>query len=274
MKSKAILLTGGSAGIGLETAKILMDKGYKVYSGSRRGGGEAHKSAVSDGMIIPLTIDVNDEKTLESAVEKIIAENDELYAVISNAGNGIAGAVEDTTSEEANYQLETNFFGAIKTIKTCLPQFRKQNFGKIIIVTSVAAIIPIPFQAYYSAGKAALQIYTESLAMEVKPFGIQCCTILPGDTKTDFTASRKYTIASENKNSPYYERMKKAVGKMEKDEQNGMNPSVIAQAIINQIRRKKMKARVIPGLQYKAICTISNFLPNTLRLKLINLVYS
>lgn len=273
-KLKAILLTGGSAGIGLETAKKLMDKGYKVYSGSRRGGGESLKSTVSTGEIIPLLLDVNDEDGMKKAVEKIVTENDGLYAVVSNAGNGIAGAVEDTSSEETKYQLETNFFGAVKTINACLPQFRKQNFGKIITVTSVAAIIPIPFQAFYSAGKSALQIYMEALAMEVKPFGIQCCTILPGDTKTDFTASRKYTVGSQNENSPYYNRMKTAVGKMEKDEQNGMDATVIAKAIVNQAERSKMKSRVIPGFQYKAICAISSWLPNSLRLKLINMVYS
>ncbi len=270
---KAILLTGGSAGIGLSTAKLLMDNGYKVYSGSRSGGGETLKSSISAGEIIPLKLDVNDEEVLKKAVEKIVAENGALYAVVSNAGNGIAGAVEDTSSEETKYQLETNFFGAVKTIKACLPQFRKQNFGKIITVTSVAAVIPIPFQAFYSSGKAALQIYMEAMAMELKPFGIQCCTILPGDTKTDFTASRKYTVESENENSPYYKRMKTAVGKMEKDEQNGMSPLVIAKAIVNQANRKYMKPRVVPGFQYKAICAISDLLPNSLRLKLINMVY-
>lgn len=273
-KQKAILLTGGSAGIGLSTAKMLMDKGYKVYSGSRSGGGSPLKSLSSGGEIIPLVLDVNDEKGIIKAVEKIVKENGELYALVSNAGNGIAGSIEDTSSDEAKYQLETNFFGAVKVINTCLSQFRKQNFGKIITVTSVAAVIPIPFQAFYSAGKAALQIYMEALAMEVKPYGIQCCTILPGDTKTDFTTSRKYTIKSQDEKSPYYSKMKTAVGKMEKDEQNGMNPNVIAKAITNQVEKNKMNARVIPGIQYKAICVISSWLPNSWRLKLINMVYS
>ncbi|MHB9054944.1 MAG: SDR family oxidoreductase [Paludibacteraceae bacterium] len=270
---KTILLTGGSAGIGLATAQLLMNKGYRVYSGSRRGGGEAQKST-SGGEIIPIKMDVNNTETVKTAVQQIISENGELYAVISNAGNGIAGAVEDTDSDDAKYQLETNFFGSVKVIQTCLPVFRKQGFGKVIAVTSVAAVIPIPFQAFYSSGKAALQILIESLAMEVKPFGIQCCTILPGDTKTDFTASRKYTVLSQNENSVYYQRMKTGVEKMEKDEQNGMNPEIIAKAILKQIEFKKMKSRVIPGLQYKAICIISNLLPNSLRLKLINMVYS
>ena len=271
---KAILLTGGSAGIGLATAVLLMNKGYRVYSGSRRGGGEAQKAATGDGEIIPLKLDVNNEESIKAAIKQIISENGELYALISNAGNGIAGAIEDTSTEETNYQMETNFFGSVKVIQSCLPVFRNQGYGKIIATTSVAAVIPIPFQAFYSAGKAALQIMMEALAMEVKPFGIQCCTILPGDTKTDFTSSRKYTVASQDEKSVYSKRMKVGVEKMEHDEQNGMKPESIAREIVKQIDRKEMKSRVIPGFQYKAICAVSDLLPNTLRLKLINMVYS
>jgi short-subunit dehydrogenase len=138
----------------------------------------------------------------------------------------------------------------------------------------MAAIIPIPFQGFYSAGKAALQILVESLAMEVKPFDIQCCTILPGDTKTNFTASRKYTEASQKKNSAYFKRMKTAVGKMEKDEQNGMKPEAIAKAIVKQVNKNKMKKRVVPGFQYKALAVLNGLLPNSLRLKVIDMVYS
>lgn len=269
----AILLTGGSSGIGLATAQLLMDKGYRVYSGSRRGGGESQKSA-NAGEIIPIKMDVNDEETVKSAVQKIVVESGELYAVISNAGNGVAGSIEDTSSDEAKYQLETNFFGSVKVIQACLPVFRKQGFGKVIAITSVASVVPIPFQAFYSAGKASLQIFMDALAMEVKPFGIQCCTIMPGDTKTDFTSARKYTEASQNENSAYFQRMKIGVEKMEKDEQNGMPAEAIAKAIVKQIERKYMKSRVIPGFQYKAICLLSDLLPNSWRLKIINMVYS
>lgn len=270
---KTILLTGGSAGIGLATAQLLMNKGYRVYSGSRRGGGEAQKSA-NGGHIIPIKMDVNDEETVKKTINQIISESGELYAVISNAGNGVAGSIEDTSSDEAKYQLETNFFGSVKVIQVCLPIFRKQGHGKVIAITSVAAVVPIPFQAFYSAGKAAMQIFMEALAMEVKPFGIHCCTVLPGDTKTDFTSARKYTEACQNENSAYYKRMKTGVAKMEKDEQNGMPADAIAKAIVNQVERPKMKSRVIPGFQYKAICVLSDLLPNWLRLKIINMVYS
>lgn len=271
---KTVLLTGGSSGIGLATAIQLMNKGYKVYSASRSGGGEAKKSNTNDGEIIPVKVDVNDEDSITKVIDGIIKENKELYAVISNAGNGIAGSIEDTSIEEAKYQFETNFFGSFKVVKHCLPYFRKQNHGKIIVTSSVAAFIPVPYQGFYSAVKAALQILIETLAMEVKKYNIQCCTILPGDTKTEFTAARKYNIESEKESSPYYKDMKKAVGKMEHDEQNGMSPDIIAKNIVNQLEKKKMSSRVVPGFQYKAIDVISRILPNKMRLALINMVYS
>lgn len=271
---KAILLAGGSAGIGLATAEMLMNKGYRVYSGSRRGGGEAQKSSVSEGEIIPLKMDVNDEESIREVLNRILSENAHLYALISNAGNGISGAIEDTSSEEIRYQFETNFFGSVKVIQACLPVFRKQGFGKIITTSSVAAIIPIPFQAFYSASKAALQIFMEALSIEVKAFGIQCCTVLPGDTKTDFTSSRKYSERSKNRDSAYFEKAKVAIEKMEKDEQNGMEADAIAREICKQIERKRMKIRVIPGFQYKAISFLNRLLPNDMRCKLVSKVYS
>ncbi len=272
MNPQIILLTGASAGIGKATAELLMENGVIVYGASRRGC-EPRKAVNGSGEIIPVIMDVNNENEIAAVVERIINEKGRLNALISNAGNGIAGSIEDTSSEEVKYQFETNFFGAVKTIQACLPIFRKQGYGKIITTSSVAAIVPIPFQAFYSAGKSALLVFMQALAMEVKPYGIQCCTILPGDTKTDFTAARKYTAASQSPESVYYKKMKSSVGKMEKDEQNGMSPDIIASNMVKQLLSKNMKAIVIPGFQYQVICWLFNRLPVKLRLRVVGMLY-
>ncbi len=272
MNPQIILLTGASAGIGKATAKLLMENGVIVYGASRRGC-EPRKAENGPGEIIPVIMDVNNENEIAAVIERIINEKGRLDALISNAGNGIAGSIEDTSSEEVKYQFETNFFGAVKTIQACLPVFRKQGYGKIITTSSVAAIVPIPFQAFYSAGKSALLVFMQALAMEVKPYGIQCCTILPGDTKTDFTSARKYTAASQSPESVYYKKMKSSVGKMEKDEQNGMSPDIIASNMVKQLFRKNMKAIVIPGFQYQVICWLFNRLPVKLRLRIVGMLY-
>jgi short-subunit dehydrogenase len=272
METKVVLITGASTGIGLSVAEQLVNKGVKVYAASRRGG-TSQKAQSGKGELIHVKMDVNINSEINAVVERIIKENGRLDALISNAGNGIAGSIEDTSSEEVKYQFETNFFGSVKTIQACIPVFRKQGYGKIIATSSVAAIVPIPFQAFYSAGKSALLVFMQALSLELKPFGIQCCTILPGDTKTGFTAARKYTMASQSPDSVYYTKMKSSVGKMEKDEQNGVDASKVAKTIVTQVFKKKMKVSVVPGIDYKLICFLFNILPVKFRLWVVGLLY-
>lgn len=218
MKQQTVLLTGASAGIGKATAELLVKAGVIVY-GASRSGSEGYENSTSGGKYIPVKMDVNQESQIKEVVDKIISDYGYLNVVIANAGNGVAGAIEETSIDEVRYQFETNFFGVVKTVQACIPIFRKQGYGKIITVSSLAGIIPIPFQTFYSSVKAALMLFMNGLSIELKPFGIQCCTILPGDTKTDFTGNRKYTETSQNEKSVYYNTMKKSVARMEKDEQ-------------------------------------------------------
>lgn len=268
-----VLLTGGSAGIGSATAQYLMKQGYTVYAASRRGS-ENIDDNTTGGKIIGLCADVTIPESLENAVSRIMEEQGELSAVICNAGNGIAGSVEDTSLEEARYQMETNFFGVLNTIKACLPIFREQNHGKIIAISSVAAVAPIPFQGFYSASKSAIMLLMQSLSMEVKPYNIKCTCILPGDVKTDFTSSRKYTEASTLPSSEYTDAMKAAVQTMEKDEQNGMMPIVIAKAIHKVLRKKNPGYVVVPNITYKTLCLIMKLVPTSLKIWVISKMYS
>lgn len=264
-KCTVVLLTGGSSGIGAATAALLADKGMKVYATSRSG------KAPGNGNIIPIRMDVNDDEAVSKVVADIYRIEGRIDAIICNAGNGIAGAVEDTTIEEARYQFETCYFGAVRTINECLPVFRQQGFGRIITVTSVAAFIPIPFQAFYSSVKAALLMLTKALSLEVRPFGIQCCSVQPGDTKTGFTSARKYTQKAYD--GAYADTMRSSVAKMEKDEQNGMPPEVIAKAIYRQLRSSKMRLNVTPRLDYRLIEILSKLLPTRTVLWLVGKLY-
>ena len=268
-----ILLTGGSAGIGRATAEHLMRQGYTVYAASRRGS-ENIEDPFSGGRIIGICADVTVPESLEIAVNRIIEEQGELSAVICNAGNGIAGAIEDTSLEEARYQMETNFFGALNTIKACLPIFREQKHGRIIAISSVAAVAPIPFQGFYSASKSAIMLLMQSLSMEMKPYNVKCTCILPGDVKTDFTASRKYTQASEMPSSAYTEAMRTAVQTMEKDEQNGMKPKVIAKAIHKVLKKKNPGHVVVPHITYKLLYLLIKLVPTRLKIWVISKLYS
>ena len=256
---KVVLLTGGSSGIGAATARLLAESGITVYAGSRRGTVE--KPAPR---IFPVQLDVNDEDSLKSVVERIVSEQGHLDAVVCNAGNGIYGPVEGASDEELRYQFETCFFGSFKTVQACL----------IVTVTSVMAILQLPFQGFYSAAKAALLSLSESLSMELKGTGIECCSVLPGDVATGFTAARKFTVAAQDPGSPYRERMDRNLKKIEKDELGGMMPEVIGKAIRKQLTRKHMAVRVIPRIDYGAVGLLVRILPERGKIWLLNLLYS
>lgn len=268
MSTSIVLVTGGSSGIGAATSRLLAESGMTVYAASRRGTVETPVRG-----IIPVRLDINDEAATLALVERIVAEQGRLDAVVCNAGNGIYGPVEGTTDEEARKQFETNYFGTLKTIQACLPVFRRQHYGRIITITSVMAILQLPFQGFYSSVKAALLSLSESLSLELKGTGIECCSILPGDVSTGFTAARSLNQAARDPDSPYRDRMEKNLKKIEKDELGGMKPEVIGKAVLRQLRRSHMRIRVIPRIDYGAVGILVRLLPEKWKLVLLNSLY-
>ena len=269
MEVKVVLLTGGSSGIGAATAHLLADAGMTVYAGSRRGTIDRPQEG-----IVPIVLDVNDAAATEAVVAGIVKAEGRLDAVICNAGNGIFGPVEGTLEEEARSQFETTYFGSLKTIQACLPVFRKQHFGRIVTITSVMAILQLPFQGFYSSAKAALLSLSQSLSMELKGTGIECCSILPGDVATGFTAARKINKAGADPASPYKHSMERNLQKIEHDELNGMSPDVIGKAILKQLKRRHMAVRVIPRLDYSLVGVLVRILPAKTVNSIISRLYS
>lgn len=251
--NRIVLVTGGSRGIGAAIARTLAEAGDIVYAASRSG-----KAPEVPG-VHPLVMDVNDEAKVRASVESIIAAEGRLDAVVVNAGNGIAGPMESFTDADARYQFETCFFGAVKTINACLPQFRSQGAGRVIAITSFAALVPLAYQGMYSAAKAALEMAVMDYAVELKPFGIQCACVLPGDVATGFTAARSFVPLPED--SPYKERYERCIDKITRDELGAVSPDLIARAVRRQLNRRRMKLQVVPGASYKLMSALVKVLP-------------
>ena len=181
--NKTAIVTGGTSGIGKAAALALKNDGWTVYELSRRLTG-------TEG-INHITADITDESGVAAAVEQVVSAEGHIDLVVNNAGFGISGAVEFTDTEDAKRLFDTDFFGMVRINRLIIPIMRKQGGGKIINISSVAAPIPIPFQTYYSAAKAAVNSYTMALANEVRPFKIGVCAVQPGDIKTGFTSARQ-----------------------------------------------------------------------------------
>ena len=198
----------------------MQEHGYTVYELSRRAEGMPD--------ICHIVADITKEETLQAAVEQVLAVEGRLDLVVNNAGFGISGAIEFTDTQEAQRLFDTLFFGMVRMNRCVIPLMRQQGHGRIVNISSVAAPVPIPFQAYYSAGKAAINAYTMALANELRSFGVTVCAVMPGDIKTGFTAARHKIIDGDD---IYQGRIGRSVQRMEHDEQTGMDPAKVGRYI-------------------------------------------
>lgn len=258
---KVVLITGGSSGIGLAVSRLYSKNEYKVFEFSRNG--KSHMG------ITHIEADLSDENSVKNAFEKLKEKTDSIDILINNAGYGIAGPIELTELADAKRLFDVNFFGAFYCIKEALPLLRVTN-GIIVNVSSVAATLPIPFQAFYSASKSALNSLTLALANELKPLGVRITSIMPGDIQTGFSLAR---IVNETENEIYEDSSIVAIKKMEKDEQRGIKPTYVAEQIYRITFLKNPRLLYTIGKKYKLLVFISRFLPVTLINAIIKKIY-
>jgi NAD(P)-dependent dehydrogenase (short-subunit alcohol dehydrogenase family) len=232
---RVALVTGASAGLGRACADRLAAAGWSVTGASRRGTGGQAGGASWTGLVM----DVDNDASVRSGVASL-HEQGPIDALVAAAGWGIAGAAEDTSIAEAKAQFETNFWGCVRVVQAVLPNLRERGQGRIVLLSSIGGVIGIPFQAYYSASKFALEGYAESLGYEVAPFGIAVTLVQPGNFATDFTASRQVAAAARH-DTAYAAAMAKAVSAMERDERNGAPPAQVAATV-----RRVLEARTPP----------------------------
>ncbi len=259
---KVCIVTGASSGIGLAIATYLGQKGHHVYGISR--------SAYSDPWIKHIQADVTDLNQLKKAYQEIYEIEGRIDVLINNAGMGISGSIEDTETDDVQKMFDVNFMGVFHSVKAALPWMRLTKEGQIYNISSVAGVLSIPFQSFYSASKAAINALSDALHTEVSPYGIQVCAVMPGDIKTGFTKNRR---KNKMDSDIYKKRVEKSVKLMEHDEQNGMDPLIMATTLAKLIQKKRIPLRITVGFKYKVFVFLSKVLPNRLVNQLIGSIY-
>ena len=254
--TKVAVVTGGTSGIGLAAVDALRARGCTVYALSRHGD---------------IVCDVADEESAKAAVQQVLEKEGRIDILVNCAGFGISGAAELTPLAIARQQLDVNLFGTANMVNAVLPAMRAQGGGRIVNTGSVAGFVPIPFQTWYSASKAAVQSYTLAMANELKPFGITLAAVLPGDTKTGFTAARNKVDDPEDL---YSGRIARSVSRMEHDEQNGVPAQKVGDLIAKVALKTRVKPLYIPGFSYNAVNMLMRILPSGLANRLIGMLYS
>ncbi len=238
---KVILITGGSSGLGLAICARLAAAGHKVYGTSRKVTERPESWTALD-------MDVTDEASVRTAVDMVMSRERRIDVVVNNAGVGIQGAAEDIDVATAQRAFDTNFFGIHRVCREVLPQMRSQKSGLIINISSIAANFGLPYRAFYSASKAAVNRYTETLRMEVAYFGVKVVIVEPGEFKTSIAGSR---LRPQHVSATYTERYTKAMGILDGALSYSRDPDELAQVVerIVASSRPRNIYRVAQGVQ-------------------------
>ena len=205
-----VLITGATQGLGLLTAIKFAQEDYQVYASWRQSSNkkELIEASAIYPNIIPIEIDVTDEKLVNQAIDTVISQEGKIDVVINNAGVLLWGAMENTSIEDAKWLFEANFFGVMRTLHAVLPHMREQKNGRIINVSSRAGFRPVPSLSLYSASKWAIEAISETLAFNLKPFNIKVSTIQPGPLNTEMDANgRKSDNLDDDPYLSYFEEL-------------------------------------------------------------------
>ena len=246
------VITGASGGIGKETAKILVSKGWEVICLQRRDCEVEGTQSIK--------CDITNQQDIDRAFSMID---------INNAGFGVSGCVEFTDMSEIRSQFELNFFAHIAVTKAALAKLRESK-GRVIFISSAASVFSIPFQSFYSATKSAAESVSLALSNELKQFGVSVCSVRLGDVKTGFTAARKKDFAGDD---VYGGAIARSVAVMENDEINGMKPEYVAQKIVEISQKKHLPVLATVGGTYKLFCLLQKLLPASIVNKIVGKMY-
>jgi NAD(P)-dependent dehydrogenase (short-subunit alcohol dehydrogenase family) len=240
------LVTGASSGIGEATAKGLLAAGYIVYAGARRV--DAMRSLQEAGAHL-VSLDVTDDASMTAAVDSILRETGRIDILVNNAGYGSFGALEDVPLEEARRQFEVNIFGLARLTQLVLPAMRAQRAGRIVNVSSVSGKIGEPFGCWYHASKHALEGLSDSLRMELRPFGIDVVIIEPGSTRTAWGGIARDSLTRHSGEGPYRDGARDHVRMMASISEGSLPkpPSDVAATIVKAVQAPRPRTRYPTG---------------------------
>lgn len=247
------LVVGASSGVGRATAEALAKRGHTVFGSSRT------RLRVNSPGITPVELEVGSEHSVNSAVEHVLKSTNRIDVVVYSAGAYVAGAAEETSDELAIAQLEAYFIGVHRVVRAILATMREQGRGRLVLMSSSAAVAAIPFHSLYSASKAALNHYADALRYEVEPFGIEVTCIEATSVRTGAVD----TMSTDRPIPAYEPERTRVIDRFRQLQFDGDSPEPLAQAIVHAVESRKMRhvyrigpqARLLPVLR----CVLPGF---------------
>ncbi|WP_167043173.1 oxidoreductase [Salinibacterium sp. ZJ454] len=258
---KVALVTGASSGIGEATARRLAGLGLTVYGSARR---LERMSPLEVAGVRLLEMDVTDDASMAAGVDRILADTGRLDILVNNAGYGSYGALEDVPLSEGRAQFEVNVFGMARLTQLVLPTMRGQGSGKIINISSMGAKIYEPLGAWYHATKFAVEGLSDSLRLELKPFGITVVIIEPGAILTEWSTIARESLLQVSGGTAYGRLARSVADEMAAADHphRGSDPSVVADAIAAAVKSRHPKTRYAIGAHAKSAVIGRRLLPD------------
>ena len=241
---KVVLVTGASSGIGLETAKLLIEQGHIVYTAARRID---KMKAIGELGANLLEMDVTNEASMVAGVDTILKKEGRIDVLVNNAGYGSYGSLEDVPLSEARYQFDVNIFGLARLAQLVIPTLRAQKSGKIINISSIGGKIGEPHGAWYHATKYAVEGLSDCLRMELKQFGINVVIIEPGAIITEWNEIAREHLLAVSGSTDYGILAHKHAKMLATADKQGSHPIVVAKTIVHAISANKPKTRYATG---------------------------
>ena len=250
--SSVALVTGASSGIGHATAKALQNAGYRVVGTSRRAA-----SGRADGITM-LTCDVTDDVSVAKLVDEVLGKAGRIDLLVNNAGIGLLGGAEESSTAKAQALFDVNVFGVLRMTNAVLPAMRRQSSGRIVNVSSVLGLIPAPYAALYASTKHAIEGYSESLDHELRTFGIRVVLVEPAYTRTSFEEN----LAKPDRLLAIYDSARAGMNAtMRKAIEAGDAPEVVAETILKAATAAVPRRRYAAGKMAKQVSLLRRFVP-------------
>ncbi|MGH7102935.1 MAG: oxidoreductase [Acetobacteraceae bacterium] len=248
------LITGASSGIGHATAKALQHAGFRVFGTSRRAVAET-----SDGITM-LTCDVTDDASVQKMVDEVLSKAGRIDLLVNNAGVGLLGGAEESSTTQAQALFDVNVFGVLRVTNAVLPMMRRQEKGRIINMSSIMGLIPSPYNALYASTKHAIEGYSESLDHELRTFGIRVALVEPGFTHTSFEAN----LTKPDRSLAAYDAVRAG---MEVHMRNGVEagdaPEVVAETVVKVATAAVPRRRYAAGRLARQVGIMRRFVPES-----------
>jgi NAD(P)-dependent dehydrogenase (short-subunit alcohol dehydrogenase family) len=261
MATRVALVTGGSSGIGEHTARQLQDAGFTTYAVARR---TERMKALADAGVTTFAMDVTDDESMVAGVQRILDEHSGLDVLVNNAGYGSYGAVEDVPIDEARRQFEVNVFGLARLTQLVTPTMRAQGSGRIINVSSIGGKFYEPLGAWYHATKFAVEGFSDSLRLELAPYGIQVVIIEPGPIVTEWGTIARDNLVETSRGTAYEQQAEGVRRRMEKADLSSLSsgPDVVAAKIVKAATVSRPRPRYPVGRGAGSILAARRTLPD------------